>query len=99
PPPVSPLFPYPTLFRSRAEEERAVLDDRTAAFRAGVCHVRACHVDAAVGRYHLRPVAFELRGPHVAEHRAAKIVAAALGDDVDKDRKSTRLNSSHEWIS
>src|SRR5438552_5731526 len=58
-PPRSTLFPYTTLFRSRAEQQ----------------------CDA--------PVQFDLRGERVG---------MALADLV-QDRKSTRLNSSHQIIS
>src|SRR5438105_12428840 len=65
-PPISTLFPYTTLFRSRA-------------FSSALAGCSACcwndGVDVLSSRILLRP------------------------GDLDRDRKSTRLNSSHEWIS
>src|SRR5207247_11426084 len=70
--PLSPLFPYTTLFRSPA---------LAAASRSSALH--CCFF----GRWKWRepifvecPAAFECPAPHL-------------------DRKSTRLNSSHEWNS
>src|SRR5438105_11504925 len=67
-PPRSTLFPYTTLFRSRAE----ITDHLHHHGHAGV---------AAGRRADLRRAGGPIRPPHRS------------------DRKSTRLNSSHEWIS
>src|SRR2546429_5956582 len=85
-PPRSTLFPYTTLFRS------VVLDDD----RPGLHRLQhtpdadspgQVHPGADLGaRPHRRP------GVH---HRAR----SDPGADVDVDRKSTRLNSSHGYIS
>src|SRR5205814_7385295 len=97
-PPISPLFPYTTLFRSHAIEaiEKGVavllvkMDDNL-----GVGMVGA---KAVSGRDHLRAQFY-------------KVVDLAVEDDGDSavfvehwlltsgDRKSTRLNSSHLGIS
>src|SRR5687768_17937991 len=75
-PPRSTLFPYTTLFRSRAHADPLVKLLAVAA-RAGGIHQQG------LGR-HGRQLAQEVR-PH--------------GGLVDLDRKSTRLNSSHGYIS
>src|SRR2546427_7669655 len=90
PPPRSPLFPYPTLFRSDH-----VLPGDVAAFANGVRHfagLAQTEPDAAV----LVPG---------DDQRAEAETASAfhhLGGTIDVnhlDRKSTRLNSSHSQIS
>src|SRR5207245_10599343 len=74
PPPISPLFPYTTLFRSH--------------LRQALLH-RFQHA-LVVGRvlHHQVPA----HGDHTARHRPHMEV-------VNRDRKSTRLNSSHGSIS
>src|SRR3989442_8752068 len=69
-PPRSTLFPYTTLFRSRAAEVHGVEDG------------------AEVDREGL--------GPLAGEHAD---VGARIREDALRDRKSTRLNSSHVRIS
>src|SRR5687768_17679307 len=78
-PPRSTLFPYTTLFRSRAQRERRV--------RGGV----------DVRREGQRP----LRGVHGRGRQDGAVRAATPRDRhrVARDRKSTRLNSSHGYIS
>src|SRR2546422_3647770 len=82
-PPRSTLFPYTTLFRSRREILRVHL-----VHRRKIGHVHEIH-----GRLHDQvesgPRGFEDR-PEVLEHLLGLVV---------KDRKSTRLNSSHGYIS
>src|SRR3712207_7909711 len=84
-PPRSTLFPYTTLFRSRAEED-AILQQR--------------HLLAAIGVHptqpHVRPqpeavFAAGVHSRHGLEDRVRIILL--------EDRKSTRLNSSHANIS
>src|SRR2546430_11585874 len=76
-PPRSPLFPYTTLFRSRAQaapqdHERATRSEARQAPRG------------PAGR--TRPVQLPVR-------------TVAVGTPPERDRKSTRLNSSHSQIS
>src|SRR3989449_8038910 len=72
-PPRSTLFPYTTLFRSRAEGRG--------------------------GRGHRESVRREVRrGPHAARRRGGGARGAAR-EEGHGDRKSTRLNSSHGYIS
>src|SRR5699024_11895119 len=97
-PPISPLFPYTTLFRSSVPE--AEVDDLIAELigELGRGEVetqrslsRALASFGPLARYRVQHVA------HHAQH------ALALIDDPDgedhTDRKSTRLNSSHVSIS
>src|SRR5438874_9870109 len=83
-PPTSTLFPYTTLFRS-LEDLRSLLfrRDHYAGARPRDAAVAAVGVDAEVQRRHARQVADAL-GHELVER---------------KDRKSTRLNSSHVEIS
>src|SRR5258708_39915756 len=95
-PPRSTLFPYTTLFRSAGvlRHHRAGHDahapaapDLAREFAAGVSR-------ADLGERH-RLARAEVVVPHrVAVHRRV-----VVRGDVDRDRKSTRLNSSHQIIS
>src|SRR2546429_1595146 len=85
-PPRSTLFPYTTLFRSR---------QRVAPARVVV--VAALRVaEAVVGVDHV-----SLRGESARDRpgRREVPVLSRRGDPVHQDRKSTRLNSSHGYIS
>src|SRR5207247_11147665 len=75
-PPISTLFPYTSLFRSRCEPE----------------------VDAEIhpGLFALRLEGGE-RGKQPGTDAAVRELVQ--GREQAQDRKSTRLNSSHEWIS
>src|SRR3712207_8525441 len=84
-PPRSTLFPYTTLFRSR----------RHAVARVG-------HADADIfAPWKTCPIAcgeLAVVGGH--RHSAAvRHCVARVDDEVEQDRKSTRLNSSHANIS
>src|SRR2546421_3255426 len=85
-PPRSTLFPYTTLFRSRA----AAALSRTATLQA-TDH----RTDPATVQFGRTPPP-DASQPHGAEvpHRADPTTAPA-----PRDRKSTRLNSSHDQIS
>src|SRR5438105_6488593 len=85
--PTSTLFPYTTLFRSHA-----LLQDAQQLRLQGIGHVPDLVEEerAAVGELELAGTVAVRPGegaPGVAEELALQ------------DRKSTRLNSSHEWIS
>src|SRR3712207_7598981 len=83
-PPRSTLFPYTTLFRSDQEEEVGEV-------RHGGAEIGARAARPGLGQR--APVASVDRGEAgVLEHLKAR------GKD-DRDRKSTRLNSSHANIS
>src|SRR5438552_9601768 len=77
-PPVSTLFPYTTLFRSRATPGGSIVATRS--LQKGVT----------------LNVAF----PCCAFYGTRQLVADRLrGKEMQQDRKSTRLNSSHQIIS
>src|SRR5206468_10745537 len=96
-PPSSSLFPYTTLFRSR----RGLLIVRFLGGRLSrffrVCELRG------VGHEHQRLAAgaadFAADGPIVHLQLPAAVVAEELHAHDEEDRKSTRLNSSHDQIS
>src|SRR5207244_12949524 len=81
-----PLFPYTTLFRSEASHQRRILEQ-----------LRLEHLERH------RPLKREVAGPVHLAHPALPdeiVHAEAPGDDgAHQDRKSTRLNSSHQIIS
>src|SRR5690348_18018354 len=89
-PPESTLFPYTTLFRSR----RRRVDDGAVGQRIGEGHPELDHVRAGLG------VGGDHRGGRLgvgeAAHQIGHERSTAL---VARDRKSTRLNSSHPSIS
>src|SRR3712207_9138570 len=95
-PPRSTLFPYTTLFRSVAVQGEGL--GVLAEADGGHLEQAALHLGAEV-RVGLDPVdddhAVGLRGDPVHKDRDA---ARGL-PDLDGDRKSTRLNSSHANIS
>src|SRR3712207_8031650 len=88
-PPRSTLFPYTTLFRSCAR----VAPQRGARDRRGhVAGGRALPRDGAARRRHAR-------GADAARRSLAVELCGGLTLARDRDRKSTRLNSSHANIS
>src|SRR5205807_9928385 len=86
PPPRSPLFPYTTLFRSRALPEHG----------PELYRRQALHRRAARGRGVRGPLPRRDRRP--ARRRPARAGHAGRAAR-PRDRKSTRLNSSHLVIS
>src|SRR5207247_6481950 len=96
PPPTSPLFPYTTLFRSHVIEHRPLLVGER-----GPSVILLQRFDQRViQRYPTQKLC--VGGDSVSapvghgNHRGDHFVLASLQGE---DRKSTRLNSSHEWIS
>src|SRR5256885_16761103 len=95
-PPRSTLFPYTTLFRSRWAVEllTPLLSDKTKACEEMYSvrpnsykprlPLRICDEAALTIAEHRKDISFKLEGSH---------------KDLDQDRKSTRLNSSHLVIS
>src|SRR3712207_8367240 len=85
-PPRSTLFPYTTLFRSRAERIVEAREDPQAAMRVQHRH----------GQEDAGPRQFRV----VAEQRRRVLEDSLAGQrTIPGDRKSTRLNSSHANIS
>src|SRR2546422_4804943 len=96
-PPRSTLFPYTTLFRSGLEPPALSVGRRVG---------RAAGDRVSVGRRHSRSVAGRAarRGVPAGARRVAGENDTPSADRVHgaehlKDRKSTRLNSSHGYIS
>src|SRR3712207_7075210 len=83
-PPRSTLFPYTTLFRSGRDD----IDDE----------LRAPHIDPVALRRQL-VVADGREGEAVARAQEQEDQSDHDGDEGKRDRKSTRLNSSHANIS
>src|SRR2546429_9969183 len=95
-PPRSTLFPYTTLFRSTGPAR--VFDSEEACLEA-ILKGRMQHGDVIVIRYE-----GPKGGPGMREMLSptSALIGAGLGDSVGlvtEDRKSTRLNSSHGYIS
>src|SRR5438105_8538996 len=84
-PPRSTLFPYTTLFRSL----------RDLGGYADVVQDRSMNVTQLMPRHALKPCCLCRRPQHAFQ----KITLAVRSARLVRDRKSTRLNSSHEWIS
>src|SRR5207247_9124108 len=92
-PPCSPLFPYTTLFRS--------VSWRVLAWAGVAMIVMVSWMTAPLGLRRLQ--FFRVRQVEIIGIRfldADQVLAALrLSPTASVDRKSTRLNSSHEWIS
>src|SRR5690606_41551424 len=82
----SPLFPYTTLFRSVALDQFGAVPAGHAAVRRDRLYAEPCGADRSAS------------GRDVQESHAAGRPAGATGE-TQRDRKSTRLNSSHVKIS
>src|SRR5258708_16964126 len=95
PPPRSPLFPYPTLFRS-LEVHRLVAQHDSWRRRRRPAECRTAQgerVSRMIGTPTIRVETGLAPSPPRQTRRAASVVAET------GDRKSTRLNSSHQIIS
>src|SRR5207248_7658689 len=90
--PILPLFPYTTLFRSE-EATPAELEDAPVK--------RDVELDEALGRRSLAPDRLEGRRDRrdIRANRGSATDGRRLELEADRDRKSTRLNSSHRTIS
>src|SRR5205085_11721321 len=98
PPPTPTLFPYTTLFRSNA---LAAADD---VFLPLQPHFLALHglskLIKTIGLVNERlNDRLQLAGVVLCLYESGTKLAAEVARDVDQDRKSTRLNSSHSQIS
>src|SRR5207247_10482030 len=91
-----PLFPSTTLFRS--DDVDATLEPEPARRRP---HARR-HADLARHERadeHRRRAELAEERPYTERDPAEREAEDHQRDHVRRDRKSTRLNSSHEWIS
>src|SRR5206468_6998454 len=88
---ISTTFPYTTLFRSAAGMDRRSGDD-VRLLRTGLHHG---HRRAAQGE----PQAERRPDRRAAKHLPLRRLSADQESDRAGDRKSTRLNSSHDQIS
>src|SRR5687768_17904138 len=88
-PPRSTPFPYTTLFRSDPAEHLVVVTDPDSPLdqEATEAGYRVFRADPDVGGRYSALTAFGL------------VPAGLAGAPIDQDRKSTRLNSSHGYIS
>src|SRR5206468_9656265 len=90
PPLKSPLFPYTTLFRSvedLSEADKAALEQRVRKLKLLVAELRD-----HIRQVDLRPVQGAIRELDRPQIHLPDVIA-------QPDRKSTRLNSSHDQIS
>src|SRR2546422_6471274 len=94
-PPRSTLFPYTTLFRSPLHEDALGVPFVPVAPGVLAALVRVGGVGAVLDRHHAEFPTHELRRERHQERR----LAGVLAPDDRQDRKSTRLNSSHGYIS
>src|SRR3712207_9054613 len=95
-PPRSTLFPYTTLFRSLNPATRAALDAA-----AGLC-VSRTHYDVEIEHFLTKALdATDGDLAQILKHFGVNRTRLAddLARSLDRDRKSTRLNSSHANIS
>src|SRR5437868_13043697 len=87
----STLFPYTTLFRSQRQHARSALEMELAQ--------RPLEVIEVVGA-HLAPVRAQMIGVHEGRERTDAAAQERIRQHFPaRDRKSTRLNSSHVSIS
>src|SRR5206468_13122077 len=93
PPPSSTLFPYTTLFRSKLAANQFVLAEQTA---GGLDPARAA-VERPAARRALR--VFVRDEDRALIRRLREQVERGVAAQFAVDRKSTRLNSSHDQIS
>src|SRR5207247_10123041 len=98
-PPRPRLFPYTTLFRSGVEQGRLTGGPGYDHARDAVGEQLGDVLPELAGRDVARP-RVERRRDRGKDSRERLLPISHFGSMLDKssDRKSTRLNSSHEWI-
>src|SRR5207247_3616201 len=98
PPPLSLLFPYPTLFRSAKPSLLGAGLPTPPSSRPKVSNgsARQEQLDETRGPLPLSVIILDRHGNQGAAPANVQTMAALFAR---LDRKSTRLNSSHEWIS
>src|SRR5207244_13576627 len=94
-PPTFTLFPYTTLFRSHLPAARPVAHGLVQPLEQST--VAAPHVDDVL-RLRCVVVPVEASNDQIAQRGEVLLMLESAADDVE-DRKSTRLNSSHQIIS
>src|SRR5207247_10013086 len=93
--PRAPPLPYTTLFRADyASWDQALLDSASYDRQDIVARIRAAELKVKRGE-----AADERDGVTFGEMQYSFPVLAVLCSAAARDRKSTRLNSSHEWSS
>src|SRR5207247_10711958 len=92
------IFPYTTLFRSFEEKEDVEAADNAAPLAT---RMRPRSLQELVGQEHILGPGKLLRRAIEADRLPSVIFSGPPGSGKTTlaDRKSTRLNSSHEWIS
>src|SRR5207248_10592775 len=98
-PPLRPPSPYTTLFRSSRQylmDQTRVLSHRQHRFVDVAALARGLHAGERLGA--VPPQGPLPPGPAIDEAIAARARHRAWPDDACRDRKSTRLNSSHRTI-
>src|SRR5207247_9136162 len=97
-PPPPTLSPYTTLFRSPLDERVLALGRLDVALELRLGGLADIHErgSAQVRRRELRALT---HGSSPAPRRPSVRSAPRAASSLSGDRKSTRLNSSHEWIS
>src|SRR5207244_9402354 len=97
PPPAATILPYTTLFRSPREPARRSGGERRPA-RSGGAHARKEAADRR-GERRLAYIYDQPGGPRCGGRARRREGAATRDRACAVDRKSTRLNSSHQIIS
>src|SRR5437868_12710388 len=88
--PISTLFPYTTLFRSRGQVRIPGADVREPVRMArSICNAVACHVHEFASGCVVR------KDADIFGRTLSKTERTSLSHALQQDRKSTRLNSSH----
>src|SRR5207247_5830516 len=85
--PTSSLFPYTTLFRSGEDELGVGVIALDASPQPADVDVHGARLDVRLG------------APYEVQQLEPIVHPIGVADEELEDRKSTRLNSSHEWIS
>src|SRR3712207_8273472 len=94
-PPRSTLFPYTTLFRSELAEQREKVDQSRVEMMRGYAETTDCRRQFLLGYF-----GEQLDEPcGNCDNCSAGLPQEQAQIDDDRDRKSTRLNSSHANIS
>src|SRR5438034_3800272 len=93
PTPTPPLFPYTTLFRSQPGGAKRGQDAKQYGNQQSAGVDQRHHRDLQVSRNLVEVIHFRI------EDLLAGAVRQPIGDFIEIDRKSTRLNSSHTVIS